>query len=91
MNQKIEERPEVLETENECHHHWLIEGARGTTSRGVCKYCGQAKEFYNSWADVTTLKRNVGTMALQDLIGAEPEPETEDSKLSKLEKSHARV
>ncbi len=31
-----------------CIHFWDIESANGETSRGVCKYCGAVKTFYNS-------------------------------------------
>jgi hypothetical protein len=30
-----------------CIHHWLIEPAIGPISRGVCKYCGERKDFFN--------------------------------------------
>lgn len=28
-------------------HHWLIEEAQGQESRGVCKRCGEARQFKN--------------------------------------------
>ena len=31
-----------------CAHHWVIDAANGHTSRGVCKRCGQVREFENS-------------------------------------------
>lgn len=34
-----------------CRHHWIIESARGPTSCGVCKLCGEKRGFYNSWED----------------------------------------
>jgi hypothetical protein len=30
-----------------CIHHWLIEPAIGPISCGVCKYCGERKNFFN--------------------------------------------
>lgn len=30
-----------------CSHHWVIESARAETSWGVCKLCGETKEFMN--------------------------------------------
>ena len=30
-----------------CCHHWLIEGATGPISRGVCKFCREEREFSN--------------------------------------------
>jgi len=39
-----------------CVHHWVIEAAEGVRSKGVCKYCGEIREFDNyisvdSWVD----------------------------------------
>jgi len=39
------------EQETKCRHYWLIEAAKGPISKGVCKYCGEEKEFQNSWAE----------------------------------------
>jgi hypothetical protein len=33
-----------------CRHYWYIEAADGPISRGICKICGEEKEFYNSWS-----------------------------------------
>jgi hypothetical protein len=44
----IAERPKV---KVECSHHWVIESPNGPTSRGVCKYCGAEREFWNYWSD----------------------------------------
>ena len=32
----------------ECAHFWLIDSPNGPTSAGVCKICGEAREFRNS-------------------------------------------
>ncbi|MDP6043310.1 MAG: hypothetical protein QGG79_03835 [Dehalococcoidales bacterium] len=53
MGHKIREVPEKPAVKKECWHYWIIEEARGTTSRGVCKFCGADEEFYNSWPDAT--------------------------------------
>ena len=37
-----------------CVHHWIIEPAVGFKSRGVCKRCGEEKEFYNILDDFQT-------------------------------------
>jgi hypothetical protein len=37
------------EYREECKHHWLLETPNGPTARGVCKYCGENKDFYNTW------------------------------------------
>jgi hypothetical protein len=42
--------PSGVEVENgaACHHHWMIEPARGSVSRGVCQVCEEEREFKNS-------------------------------------------
>ena len=30
-----------------CRHHWVLEPANGSDSRGVCKKCGEVKSFKN--------------------------------------------
>lgn len=32
-----------------CIHWWLIKFPDGPTSRGVCKWCGEVREFANSF------------------------------------------
>jgi hypothetical protein len=34
--------------ETDCKHFWVIESPSGPTSDGVCKNCGEAREFRNS-------------------------------------------
>tara|TARA_Y100000588_G_scaffold80086_1_gene83961 strand:+ start:986 stop:1210 length:225 start_codon:yes stop_codon:yes gene_type:complete len=34
--------------ETECKHFWVIESPSGPTSDGVCRHCGEAREFRNS-------------------------------------------
>ena len=31
-----------------CEHYWLIEPPTGPTSDGVCRLCGEKREFENS-------------------------------------------
>ncbi len=31
-----------------CAHHLMIETSYGPTSKGVCRLCGEKREFYNS-------------------------------------------
>jgi hypothetical protein len=35
-----------------CRHHWLIEAPQGSTSKGICKVCGEHREFRNSSDDI---------------------------------------
>jgi hypothetical protein len=37
--------------EPRCVHHWVIETPSGTTSWGVCKICGDKREFQNYASD----------------------------------------
>ena len=32
----------------ECNHHWIIEPAHGSMSRGVCQTCREVRQFRNS-------------------------------------------
>ena len=41
-----------------CKHHWLIEAADGPESRGVCKYCGETRNFPNSLPDFGNMKNH---------------------------------
>jgi len=34
-------------TKQICRHHWVIELAQDPTSRGVCRLCGEQREFSN--------------------------------------------
>lgn len=90
MNNKVKEKTELRQAANGCLHHWLIEGARGASSRGTCKYCGEERLFYNSWTDFNAMKRSANTLVIDELFGTEPEPEPEPEK-SVLEKTHASV
>ncbi len=33
---------------NDCVHHWIIATAAGPISSGICKLCGESREFSNS-------------------------------------------
>ncbi len=37
----------VISDDIDCVHWWQLESPHGTTSIGVCKYCGEVKEFSN--------------------------------------------
>ena len=39
-------------TTNQCPHHWIIETSHGSTSKGVCRLCGEERDFANSPAQV---------------------------------------
>jgi len=81
MTYKLEEAPREHVNESGCRHYCLIEGARGPTSRGVCKFCGVEKEFYNSWPDFTATRQNDNVLELPNLPDIEPDGEWDDSEL----------
>ena len=47
---------EVSEGSAVCRHHWLIQAADGPISNGICRICGETREFKNyvetaTWGD----------------------------------------
>ena len=40
--------PKTTEKPTGCIHHWEIETAQGSHSRGICKICKEEKVFENS-------------------------------------------
>ena len=60
MNNLLEAETERNTTKTDCVHYWIIESPVGPTSNGVCKYCGEEREFqnyvpYSSWEENTTV------------------------------------
>lgn len=54
-----------------CIHHWVIQPPNGRTSPGVCKRCGEHRDFANAnesvmWEQTNTL-RNSPTSGLRSL------------------------
>ena len=37
-----------------CIHYWVIETPNSKTSKGVCKYCGEVREFWNHIPSTTS-------------------------------------
>ena len=82
MKQKIKERNEekVVEedaTENLCPHFWDIEAANGPRSKGVCRRCGEKREFFNAFPDFNPLKRRNNPLDLPKMPDVDV---NEDSK-----------
>ena len=58
-NIAVQEVPEVVVV---CNHHWVIQAADGPTSPGVCRLCGENKDFKNyvetaTWGDTRLINR----------------------------------
>ena len=56
--------PEISEGSLVCSHHWLIQAADGPTSNGVCRICGETREFKNyvetaTWGDTRLMPSQV--------------------------------
>lgn len=66
MVSKVKIAPLEEKDEVRCRHYWVIESPHGPTSRGVCRLCGEEKEFPNfmpdfSWdGDQSSLFRTAG-------------------------------
>jgi len=80
MGYKLKEAPRALEVKDKCRHHWVIEGARGPTSRGVCKLCGAEKEFHNSWPSFAAHEGREKAAGLPPALEGELEREAEPEK-----------
>ena len=59
--------------EDECRHYWIIQPPGGHTSKGVCKFCGMEKEFYNSWPYLIVDERTVRPAEFTNLTNSEPD------------------
>jgi len=77
MRHKIKERTQDYVAENQCHHYWVIEVANGPKSRGVCRFCGETRDFFNSVPDFSVLKRHGSPLDLPEMPAVEM---GEDSK-----------
>lgn len=74
---KVKERIEQQKSEEQCNHYWDIEAADGPVSRGVCKRCGETREFFNSFPDFNSLRKPSSPFNLPNLPDVEID---EDSK-----------
>jgi hypothetical protein len=45
---RVESASESSAGDGGCAHYWQIQSPSGSTSRGICKRCGETREFYNS-------------------------------------------
>ncbi len=61
-----------------CTHHWVIDSPNGPVSRGVCKLCGQAREFANTiestWSSWRSTTRGAGGVSVDVRLAGEPGP-----------------
>ena len=64
MKQGVEERTKDSVSGEQCHHYWEIEIANGPKSQGVCKYCGETRDFLNSITYLVSPKRKSNPLDL---------------------------
>ena len=60
-----EEKPAEVKT---CQHYWVIEAASGPISRGVCKVCGEEREFQNSWLNSSYMGKDAQVFGLPNML-----------------------
>ncbi len=53
---------EVFDVSLVCRHHWVIQPADGPMSNGVCRICGETRDFQNyvetaTWGDTRLINR----------------------------------
>ena len=67
---------------NQCSHHWVIDGAGGPTSKGICRLCGAEKDFKNylegaRWDNDTN--QDSGAIATSIARSKQPNPSEDES------------
>ena len=87
MRYKLKEVSREPVSESKCRHCWKVESANGPTSRGVCKFCGAEKEFYNSLPDFTIVRRDTHVFEFPDSPDIEPDIKRDDSELEEVNAS----
>ncbi len=61
QNSSLVEEKETVQTA--CKHHWIIGYPEGPISRGICRICGEQREFRNS-IDTSLREDNMWTHSL---------------------------
>lgn len=59
-----------------CRHYWHIEEADGPVSRGICRICGEEKEFQNSWVSSSYMGKDARVFDLPNMLESEDEEES---------------
>ncbi len=72
------ELPKEPVAPNACPHYWVIESANGPTSHGICKICGEKREFRNSWYEFVAAKKHGADSP--EIAKAVDEAEEDESK-----------
>ncbi len=74
---KVEREAREPVAKEECSHYWIIEIASGPESRGVCRYCGEEREFLNTMPNYIVVKHNTRPLGLPELPDVELDKDSE--------------
>ena len=81
MRQKVRVKEKAREhehvAEDKCHHYWIIEIANGPKSKGVCKYCGEWRDFFNSMTYLSALKKDKRPLDLPEMSDVKLDDDSE--------------
>ncbi|MFC1930041.1 hypothetical protein ACFLW6_04205 [Chloroflexota bacterium] len=81
MDVVIINSPEKRINSEVCGHYWLIGTPNGATCKGICKFCGEEKEFISSFQSLIDMKIKKNTPVEKDI--PEDNIEVEDDGLFK--------
>lgn len=87
MEHNVKETSRAPVAERECRHYWVIESSGGSTSRGVCKFCGEERQFYNWLPDINLLRRGTDVLEFPDPEVTEPDMIQEHAELEESDAS----
>ncbi|MFC2069241.1 hypothetical protein ACFLTP_09600 [Chloroflexota bacterium] len=52
MDTKTKKSPQNLINSETCSHYWVIETPSGAICNGICRFCGEKKEFASSFESI---------------------------------------
>ena len=64
----VAEKPVTTAT---CRHHWIIETPTGPVSKGVCKLCGEERDFENIFYGYGKVYEPPKSTSVYDLVDME--------------------
>ena len=71
MNSLVNAIEDQHETATTCRHHWIIETPSGPVSKGVCKLCGEERDFVNLYYGYEQANEPSKVSDLRDLVDIE--------------------
>jgi hypothetical protein len=77
MRHKAREKPGDIVARDQCHHYWIIEMANGPVSKGVCKYCGEVRDFMNTMPAPSSPRRQANPLRLPKMADVKLDKDTQ--------------